>query len=1376
MSDERLIVGAGSGGGKGGGGGSAYVPVEAPDSLRSKAFAQVVDLLCEGEIEGLVDGLKSVYLDETPIQNADGSSNFTGVTLVTRNGSQDQAYIPGFSAAEAETGVGVEVKASASVTRTINNANADAVRVRISVPALTYQNPSNGDLSGTSVTYQIHLQTAGGGFVPQLVGFAYNSTGTQVVSSTQARITTSGYGVRAVFGFQVGGNATGTLAVEYKPVASGTWTTMGTISITGGFCHLGSISPGFPNRTSLSSGFLGTVSFGGFACAGIAAGGPVNGSVTIGTPALPLGTYDLRVVPTNLTVSGCSGVQRLIGDPNATISGKTTSRYERVHRIPLSGNGPWDVRVVRITADSASATLNNKTFWESYTEIIESKLRYPNTAIVGVKIDSSQFQRVPNRGYDCKLLKIRIPTNATVRADGSLSYSGSWDGSFQVAWSSCPAWCFYDLLTSERYGCGRDIPVELVDKWAIYSISQYCNALVPNGFGGTEPRFSCNIYIQNREEAYKVLQDMASIFRGMSYWSAGLVTAVQDAPSDPVMLYTPANVIEGQFTYQGSSLKTRHTVAIVSWNDPSDMYRAKQEYVENAAAIAKYGVISTDVVAVGCTSRGQANRVGRWLLYSEQLETETVTFRCGMDSALVRPGQIVQVADPVRAGKRMGGRVASASTTSVTVDVLPTFTLPATLWVMLPNGSTESRPVQGLNGNIVTVSSAFSAAPAAQSVWMLETTALEPQLFRVMSVAETDGSQYEVTALAHNPGKYGFIENNLTLEQRSITALNVVPTAPTTLTLSETLYRYQATVRSKINASWLGVDGVNRYRVDWNRDGGNFTSVTTQNTDYELLDTTPGTYIVRVYSLGANGKPSGTYIQQTINALGKTAPPADVTGFATVLDPDIGLTLTWSPVADLDLQGYEIRQGSTWATASFVALVSATSFKIGTIASGSTTYLIRALDTSGIYSANAASVTQSIAAAGAPTVSAAFAGPNVILTWNAVRGDLVTAGYEIRYGASFAAGVSLGTVQATTFTTKAAFSGTRQFWVAAVDIKGNVGAAGQVSATVQLPAAPTINAQVIDNNLLFRWNDVTATLPIDYYELRKGATYASAEVIGSKQGLFTSVFETASGTYTYWVTGVDAAGNYGTPGSISAQVSQPPDYVLKYNQNSTFAGTKTNILGTAAGQLLGVNTTETWTTHFTSRGWNTPQDQINAGYPVYAMPSTTTADYVETIDYGTVLGGTRVTATLTQQQLTGSTTVTPTISLSTNGTTWTDYAGLDTVFGAAFRYFRIRYDFSSTGGDDLMLLTGLNIRLDSKLKNDSGTGTANAADSGGTTVNFNVAFVDVESISVTPLTTSAVIAVYDFVDVLNPTSFKVLLFNTSGTRVSGNFSWSARGV
>ena len=399
--------------------------------------------------------------------------------------------------------------------------------------------------------------------------------------------------------------------------------------------------------------------------------------------------------------------------------------------------------------------------------------------------------------------------------------------------------------------------------------------------------------------------------------------------------------------------------------------------------------------------------------------------------------------------------------------------------------------------------------------------------------------------------------------------------------------------------------------------------------------------------------------------------------------------------------------------------------------------------------------------------------------------------------------------------------------------------------TITIPAAPAISQQVIDNNVLLRWNDVTRTLPIVYYELRRGSTWAGGAVIGTKQGGFTTVFETAAGTYTYWLAGIDSAGNYGTPGSVTAVVNQPPDYVLQLDQNSTWAGTETNIYTDAEiGQVVNVNTTETWQSHFTSRGWNTPQDQITAGYTYYLMPSTTTASYVEEFNYGTVLAGTKVTATLTSVSVAGSTTITPTISVRKLPTdAWTDYTGLNEIYATQFQYFKVRYDFTSAGNNDLMLLTGLNVRLDSKVRNDAGSGQAFAAQNGtysqtattitvnatahglqvndlvdldfttgtatdgiytvvtaladsftvisatsattsgnvtlhagGQPVNFGVAFVDVESITVTPKGTSALVAVYDFNDAPNPTSFKVLLFNTSGTRVGGEFSWSAKGV
>ena len=628
-----LVIGAG-GGGKGGGG-SARVAQEAPDSLRSKAFARVMDLISEGEIEGLVDGLKSVYLDDTPIQNADGSYNFTGVMVETRPGTQQQGYVPGFASVENEVGVGVEVKASQPVVRSITDPDVDAVRVKISVPQLTNQDTTNGDLNGGTVNFAIDLQVNGGGFV-------------EVV--------------------------------------------------------------------------------------------------------------------------------------NDTISGKTTTKYQRSYYVPLAGSGPWEIRVRRITADSTSSAIQNKTFLESYTEVIESKLRYPNSALVALRVDASQFSSIPRRSYDMKLLCVRVPTNyePTTRA-----YSGIWDGTFKVAWTDNPAWCFYDLVTSTRYGLGSYIPEAQVDKWALYRVAQYCDQLVPNGLGGNEPRFTCNLYLQTREQAYKVVQDMASIFRGMVYWSGGAITVTQDAPVDPVYQFAPANVVDGDFAYQGSSAKARHTVALVTWNDPEDFYRQKVEYVEDAAGIARYGIVQTEVVALGCTSRGQAHRVGKWLIYSEQSESEIVTFRTGLEGAVVRPGDVIKVADPVRGGMRLGGRIAAVTASSITIDQDVPADLVWRLSVITPGGKVEERHVGWVSGRVLNVTIPFSDMPQVDAIWVLASTIVEPQLFRVVSIAETDPGVHEVTALAHNPSKYNAIEQGLALQPRSITVLSDMPAAPTELAMTE---------------------------------------------------------------------------------------------------------------------------------------------------------------------------------------------------------------------------------------------------------------------------------------------------------------------------------------------------------------------------------------------------------------------------------------------------------------------------------------------------------------------------------------------------------------------------------------------------------------
>jgi predicted phage tail protein len=1302
------IQGAGGGGGsgKGGGGKAQRTPTEVPDSLVSTSYAKIVDLISEGEILGLKDGLKSVYIENTPLQNTDGSYNFQNVELYTRNGTDTltQTYIPGFDDISNEVPVGVVVQQATPVVRTINDNAVNAVRVTITVPQLQ-EIGTNGDIGGASFRVLVSVKYAGGG--------------------------------------------------DYTTVI------------------------------------------------------------------------------------------------NDRVVGRASQQYQRQYLVNISGAFPVLIKVERFNPDSTSARLIDAFSWGSYTEVTYAKLAYPNSALVGARIDAEQFNNIPSRSYRIRGIKVKIPSNATVdSATGRLIYTGIWNGVLGAAqWCSDPAWCLWDLLTSTRYGFGNHLDASQLDKFAFYSASQYCSALVPDGFGAYEPRFSCNINIQTAEDAYKLINDMCSVFRAMPYWSTGALTVSQDKPTDPAYLFTLANVSEGGFSYSGSSLKTRPTVAVVQYND-LELRNAGYEVVEDQVGIAKFGVIKTEITAFACTSRGQANRLGEWLLYSSQAETETVTFTASVDAGvLVRPGQVIEISDPVRAGVRRGGRIESATTTAITVDDATGLTTSNTpmLSVILSDGTVEAKAVSTVVGNVITVSSAFSSAPNANSIWIYENSNLQTTTWRVLSVVEQDQCLYSIAALAYNSSKYNYIERGKPLQVRTVSTLNNVPSPPTNLSLTETLYSYQAQVRSKIIVNWQGIEGINQYIVKWRKDSGNWTTITRQQQDYEILDTTPGFFEINVYSLSAGGKSSPTALAGSINALGKLAPPSDVTVFTAALDPSVGVTLNWDPVTDLDLQGYEIWQGPAWGSGTKLGLFSATSKKLGLITAGTTTWWIKALDTSGIYSTAAENAALTITAAPTPTTSGVFSNDSLILTWTAVIGSLSTSHYEVRFGTTsntWATATVLGTLQGTTYTIKGDWVGIRRFFVAAVDLKGNVGAAGTYDAVITAPSQPTLSQQVIDNNVLLQWTDSTQTLPITAYELRKGATWATATVIGTKQGKFTTVFETASGVYTYWLAGVDSAGNYGVPGSVSAQVNQPPDYVLKLDVNSTFNGSKSNLVTDNNVLYASVDTVETWEDHFTSRGWTTPQDQITAGYAYYALPSQTTGTYIESIDYGSVLGGTKVTSVLTSSVVTGATTITPSIavrpatttagtysqttttitvtstahgllatnlvqltfttgtavsgtyrvvtaatntftvtsttSATTSGnvswTKWTEYASTNSVFVTNFRYARVQYTFTSSGGNDLLAITALNIKLDSKLRSDSGTGTAVSTDSGGTTVAFNVDFIDIDSISVTPSGTVPRYAIYDFVDVPNPTTFKVLLYDSAGSRVSGAFSWSARGV
>jgi predicted phage tail protein len=917
--NKKTIKGAGGGGGGkgGGGGGSGRVAQESPDSLRSIAYASVLDLVSEGEIEGLSEGLKSVYFNETPLQNPNGSYNFTGATVVSTTGTQGQSYIQGFPNVENEIGVSTQVEFATPIVRQISNSEIDAVRVTISIPVLTQQNVSNGDINGASVQYAIDVQSNGGGYVPQILGAVWSSNTVNIVSTTSARAN------QPLYQIQMAVTDTSNSAVyvaQYKLQSSATWLTAGITTKVDQTVDSYWDDYGYQENTTTVKTFT--------------------------MPFQAAGLWEMRIVITSGSPY-ISAVNGNYGTPFATITGKTTSKYQKSHRIELTGDAPWDIRVRRITADSTSSALQNKTFWDSYTEIIDGKFRYPNSAIVGVRIDASQFDSIPRRSYDLRLLKVKIPSNYNPQ---TRAYSGVWDGTFKVAWTDNPAWCFYDLITNSRYGLGGFIPEAQVDKWTLYAIGRYCDELVPNGFGGTEPRYTCNIYFQSREEAYTVINNMASIFRGMPYWASGAITLGYDAPSDPVYQFSNSNVVDGNFSYQGSAIKARHTVALVTWNDPEDFYRQKVEYVEDADGIARYGIVQTEVIAVGCTSRGQANRAGRWILFTEQSETELVTFKTGIEGNQIRPSNVIQIADEARAGTRTGGRVSSATTSVVTVDQNVSGIAnigTGTLSVILPSGTLESRSISSVTTSAITVSSPFTETPAPNAIWMVQTSTLSLQTFRVTSIVE-EADGLSITALAHNPNKYAEVEQGLILAPRVISSLSLVPAAPNNLAASESLYEENADVNVLVTLSWSPVDRATGYQVAYKVGDRNFINLpVTSATSIDIRNAVEGTYTFKVFAINSIGKRS-LPTELTTQIYGKTLPPANVTNFAVNI---IGTQayLSWTPVPDLDLAYYRIRHsrltsGATYSDAIDIIDKVARPANTAVVPAMTGTYFIKAYD------------------------------------------------------------------------------------------------------------------------------------------------------------------------------------------------------------------------------------------------------------------------------------------------------------------------------------------------------------------------------------------------------------------------------------------------
>ncbi|WP_082729711.1 phage tail protein [Burkholderia sp. FL-7-2-10-S1-D7] len=640
--------------------------------------------------------------------------------------------------------------------------------------------------------------------------------------------------------------------------------------------------------------------------------------IRFGVPALQksdpaAGVFGYRVeYAIDLSVDGGSYAQVL----SSAFDGKTTSLYERSHRIelPRASTG-WLVRVRRITPNAHSSLIADMVNIEAITEVIDRKLRYPMTALVGMTFDARSFSQVPVRSYHVRGLIVRVPSNYDPEAR---TYSGVWDGTFRLAWTNNPAWIFYDLLLNERYGVGKTVDASMIDKWGLYEIARYCDVMVSDGKGGVEPRFTCNCVIQSAADAFKVLQDIASVFRGIAYWGPGAVVASADMPSDPVYVYTAANVIDGAFRYVGSERKTRYTVALVSYNDPSNQYKQAVEYVPDDDGIARYGVVKTQITAFGCTSQAQAHRLGKWILLTSRYESGTVSFQVGMDGVLVGPGQVIAIADPRKAGRRIGGRIRSAAGAVVTLDKAPTVAPGDRFTAILPSGVAQSRTVKSVDGDVLTMADRFDADPVSGAVWMIEGSELAAQLYRVVSVQESDDDgqiAYTIIAAMHEPGKYAAIDEGVQIQQRPPTIIPPsVQGAPANVRVSTYSAVDQGISRTTMVIAWDSAENAVTYLPEWRKDNGEWVTVArTGSLQVEVPGIYQGRYVARVRAQNVMGVTSLPAVSAETQLTGKTSlPPAVVSLKASGVV--YGINLDWAFPADGsagDTQRTEIWQSRT---------------------------------------------------------------------------------------------------------------------------------------------------------------------------------------------------------------------------------------------------------------------------------------------------------------------------------------------------------------------------------------------------------------------------------------------------------------------------------
>lgn len=587
---------------------------------------------------------------------------------------------------------------------------------------------------------------------------------------------------------------------------------------------------------------------------------------------------------------------------NTSVTGKTTSGYERSHRIDLPQAGStWTIRLRKITSDANSAKIGDTMTLQSYTEVIDAKLRYPNTALLYIEFDSSQFNgSIPQISCEPRGRVIRVPDTYDPE---TRTYSGTWTGAFKWAWTDNPAWIFYDLVVSDRFGLGNRLTAANIDKWTLYQVAQYCDQPVPDGKGGsgTEPRYTCNVYVQERNDAYTVLRDFAAIFRGMTYWGGDQIVALADMPRDVDYSYTRANVVNGRFTYSGSTTKTRYTTALVSWSDPGNAYADAMEPVFEQELVARFGTNQLEMTAIGCTRQSEANRKGRWGILTNNKD-RIVSFDVGLDGKIPQPGYIIAVADELLSGKVMGGRISAVNGRVIKLDRVADAAPGDRLILNLPSGTSQSRTIQAVNGESVTVTTAYSETPQAEAVWVVESDELYAQQYRVVSVSDNNDGTFSITAAWHDPDKYARIDTGAIIDQRPV---SVIPpgnqSPPANIVISSFSVVQQNISVETMRVSWDQAQNAIAYEAQWRRNDGNWVNVPrTSTTSFDVPGIYAGRYLVRVRAINAAEISSGWGYSEEKTLTGKVGNPPKPVGFIASENVVFGIELNWGFPANTD--------------------------------------------------------------------------------------------------------------------------------------------------------------------------------------------------------------------------------------------------------------------------------------------------------------------------------------------------------------------------------------------------------------------------------------------------------------------------------------------